>query len=141
MNVNQERLPPLPEQKPPSKKSTSRVDWSKPHLEALLKKTEGWQLDNRGSFTPQDIEIQLGWPGGMTHTTDDSARSALLVWEQDKVMVVETGFPIEQGELLRIDRMTAEGVQTVWGTLIESRPGQRAGDGENHIHLHWVHTR
>ncbi len=141
MNVYQERLPSMSEQKPPSKKSASRVDWSKPHLEALLKKTEGWQLDNRGSFPRQDIEIQLGWPGGMTHASVDSARPGLIVWEHDQVMVVETGFAIEQGELVRIDRMSAEGVQTIWGTLIESRPGQRVEDGENHVHLHWVHIR
>jgi hypothetical protein len=141
MNFCQEQIPSMSEHKPPSKKSTSRVDWSKPHLEALLKKTEGWLLDNRGSFSPQDIEIQIGWAGGMISTSVDSARPGLLVWEHDQVMVVETDFPIEQGELLRIERTTVDGMQTVWGTLIESRPGQRVDDGEKGVHLHWVNRR
>jgi hypothetical protein len=129
----------MTERKPPSKKSASRVNWSEPHLEALLKKTEGWQLDNRGAFPPQDIEIQLGWAAGEASVS--SGRHGLLVWERNQMMVVETDFPIEQGELVRIDRPLGDSFQTVWGTLVESRPGQRADDDKNGIHVHWVNTR
>ncbi|WP_458071017.1 hypothetical protein [Rhodanobacter sp. BL-MT-08] len=127
--------------KPPTKKSTSRVDWSDPRLEALLKKTESWQLDNRGSFQPQDIGVQIGWSGDAGVGAVDSSRPGVLVWEHQQVMVIETNFPIEQGELVRIDRLVGDGVQIVWGSLIESRPGLRTEDGESGIHVHWVNMR
>ena len=131
----------MSEHKPPSKKTASRVDWSEPHLEALLKKTEGWLLDNRGSFLPQDIEVRIGWVDTMTSSSVGSARPGSLVWERDQVMVIETNFTIEQGELIRIERMAGASVQTVCGTLIESRPGKRVNDVEKGIHLHWVNMR
>jgi len=127
--------------KPPAKKSTSRVDWSNPSLEALLKKTEGWQLDNRGSFPPQDVEVQIGWSGDGGIGAVQSSRPGLLVWEHEQVMVIETNFPIEQGELVRIDRLVGDGVESVWGSLIESRHGLRTGDEQNGIHVHWINMR
>ncbi|MBB5359806.1 hypothetical protein HDE76_003046 [Rhodanobacter sp. ANJX3] len=107
----------------------------------MLKKTEGWLLDNRGSFLPQDIEVRIGWVDTMTSSSVDSARPGSLVWEHDQVMVIETNFTIEQGELIRIERMAGASVQTVCGTLIESRPGKRVNDVEKGIHLHWVNMR
>jgi len=131
----------MSERKPPIKKSASRVDWSNPRLEALLKKTEGWQLDNRGSFPSQDVGIQLGWSGDAGVGAVESSRSGLLVWEQEQVMVIETNFPIAQGELVRVDRQVGDNVETAWGSLIESRPGLRADDDENGIHVHWLNMR
>jgi hypothetical protein len=127
--------------KPPAKKSASRVDWSNPRLEALLKKTEGWQLDNRGSYPPQDVGVQIGWSGDTGVGTAESSRPGVLVWEHEQVMVLETSFPIEQGELVRIDRLVGERVEAAWGSLIESRPGLRSEDDENHVHVHWINMR
>lgn len=137
--MHEETLPSMTERKPASKKSANRVDWNHPHLEALLKKTEGWQLDNRGSFPPQNVQIQLGWTADADAVA--SGLPGLLVWEQGQVMVVETDFPIEQGELVRIDKPVGDGFQTMWGSLIESRPGLRDGDEENGIHVHWINMR
>jgi hypothetical protein len=127
--------------KPPAKKSASRVDWSNPRLEALLKKTEGWQLDNRGSFPPQDVSVQIGWSGDTSVGATESSRPGVLVWEHEKVMVLATSFPIEQGELVRIDRLVGEQVEAAWGSLIESRPGLRVDDDEKHVHVHWINMR
>lgn len=131
----------MTEPKPPAKKSTHRVDWSDPRLEELLKKTEGWQLDNRGTFPPQDIEVQIGWSGDVIIGAVESIRPGVLVWERAQVMVIETNFPIEQGELVRIRRLVGDNLQTVWGSLIESWPGRRGEDNQNGIHVHWINMR
>ena len=118
----------------PSKVPTNRVNWSDPHLESLLQKTESWQIDNRGSHPSREVEIHLGWGAG-TH------RPAVLVWEREDVMVLETRFPMRKSEHLRVDKPFGDGIQTRWGTVVESRAGHRAGDEENGIHVHWVHMR
>lgn len=115
-------------------KATNRVDWDDPLLASLLKKTESWQLDNRGTFAAQHVEVQLGWGAG-------SARPATLVWEREKVTVLETDFPIEQGMLVRIDKHVAGNQVTTLGTLLESRPGVRAHDQLGDVHVHWVSLR
>jgi hypothetical protein len=117
-----------------SKVPTNRVDWSDPHLESLLLKTESWQLDNRGSYPPQEIHIQTGWGAGI-------AKSAVLVWERDQVMVIETRFPIEQGEHVRLEKPFGDGVQTIWGVVVESRAGHRNDDEANGVQVHWLHRR
>ena len=118
----------------PSKVPTHRVDWSNPHLESLLQKTESWQIDNRGSFAPQEVEIHIGWGAGL-------GKHAMLVWERENVMVLETGFTIAPGEHVRVDKPFGDELQTRWGTVVESRAGNRAGDEEGNIHVHWVHMR
>ena len=40
--------------KPQARWTGNRVDWDDDRLAALLKKTEGWTLDNRGTFDPRD---------------------------------------------------------------------------------------
>lgn len=118
----------------PAKKSSSQVNWDDPVLASLLKKTESWQLDNRGSFIPQPVEIQIGW-GAST------GRPATVVWEQAQVTVLETSFPIEQGELVRIDKSVGNVLQTSLGTLVESRPGVRVHDQPGDVYVHWISVR
>lgn len=119
--------------KPMSKVSNTQVDWSDPRLEALLRKTEEWKLDNRGVFPAQDVQIHLGWGAS-------AVRKAVLVWEADRVMVLETKFLIPQGEHVRVDRIAAGGMRTVWGVVAEGREGFREEDKANGVYVHWLHV-
>jgi len=110
---------------------TNQVDWDDPHLGSLLQKTEGWQLDNRGCYPPQGVQIHLGWGAGI-------CRPAVLVWQREDVMVFKTDFPISRGEHVRVDKPCGNGFRTLWGVVAESRAGHRAGDVENSVHLHWL---
>ncbi len=118
--------------KPHSK--ASQVDWSDPRLKALLRKSENWRLDNRGMYEPKEVQIHIGW--GAT-----TARPAVLVWERDQVMMLETLFPISLGEHVRVDQARGESLRTVWGLVAEGREGFRAEDRANGVHLHWLHLR
>lgn len=117
----------------PHSKGT-RVDWSDPHLASLLSRTEHWKLDNRGHYEPKDVQIHLGW-GAST------GRPAVLVWERDQVMMLETRFPIPMGEHVRVDEARGETMRTVWGIVVETREGFREEDREKGVHLHWLHLR
>ena len=118
----------------PSKVPTHRVDWSNPHLESLLQKTELWQIDNRGTYPALGVQIHVGWGAGIS-------QPAMLVWERENVMVLETNFSIAPGEHVRVDKPFGDELQTRWGTVADSRAGNRAGDEEGNIHVHWVHLR
>jgi hypothetical protein len=118
--------------KPNSKVSSNQVDWTDPRLEALLRKTEEWRLDNRGAFPVQEVQVQVGWGAG-------TPRVANLVWEADKVMVLETQYWIPQGEHVRVDRQSDAGLRTVWAVVAEGREGFRAEDKQNGIYVHWLH--
>jgi hypothetical protein len=118
--------------KPQSKGNS--VDWSDPRLQSLLRRTESWKLDNRGTYVPKDVQIHLGWGAS-------SGRGAILVWERDQVMMLETRFPIPLGEQVRVDEAQGESMRSVWGLVAESREGFRAEDRANGVHLHWLHLR
>jgi hypothetical protein len=118
--------------KPMSKVSNNQVDWSDPRLEALLRKTEEWKLDNRGAFPAQEVQIHIGWGAS-------AARKAVLVWESDRVMVLETRFLVPQGEHVRVDRISAGTMRTVWGVVAEGREGFRQDDQANGVYVHWLH--
>jgi hypothetical protein len=120
--------------KPNSKLSNHHVDWEDPHLQSLLSKTESWKLDNRGAFSAQHVQLHIGWGA-------NSERSAVLVWESDQVMVVETRFSIPKGENVRIDRMVAGTTRTVWGVVADGRQGYREEDRQNGVYVHWLHVR
>jgi hypothetical protein len=120
--------------KPNSKFSNQQVDWSDPHLESLLRKTEGWTLDNRGGFVASPVHIHVGWGA-------NAARQAMLVWETDQVMVLETRFLIAQGEHVRVDRVSGETMRTLWGVVAEGRAGFREDDRQNGVYVHWLHVR
>ncbi|HUA79791.1 MAG TPA: hypothetical protein VL997_05425 [Dyella sp.] len=116
-----------------SKLSNNQVDWDDPRLEALLRKTDGWKLDNRGAFQAQDVQIHVGWGA-------NTMRAAMLVWESERVMVIETRFIIPQGEHVRVDRIFGSAVRTVWGVVAEGREGFREEDKLNGVYVHWLHV-
>lgn len=41
-----------------------KTDWSDPELQALLKKTEQWQIDQRRGFAAEEVQILLRWDAG-----------------------------------------------------------------------------
>src|ERR1700758_2608803 len=73
------------------------VDWDDPKLVSLLRRSEQWSIDNRGGFSPQSVEVYFGWSGSV-------GKTATLVWERDNAVVLETTFPIGQGEQIRVDK-------------------------------------
>ena len=119
---------------PNSKHSNNQVDWSDPHLESLLRKTESWKLDNRGAFAAVEVQVHVGWGA-------NSGRRAMLVWETDQVMVLETRFSIPQGEHVRVDRLYGDAVRTIWGMEADGREGFREEDRQNGVYVHWLHVR
>lgn len=107
------------------------IDWSQPHLQALLKKSAGWQVDNRGGFVTQNVMVHL-------NASTSVAKQARLVRTQSDAVVLETSFPIDVGELLRIDWPYGEAFKIQWVQIIESRTGQRRDDHDKGIHMHWL---
>jgi hypothetical protein len=114
--------------------SKIRVDWNDPELAALLKRSEEWQLDNRGGFAPQDVQVYLGWSGTV-------GRSAVLVWERDKSVVLEASFPLTKGEHVRVDKHLGDRIRTLWGVVVEGREGLRVDDRTHGVHLYWLQVR
>ena len=117
-----------------TKVSNVRVNWNDPELAALLKRSDNWQLDNRGGFAPQDVLVYLGWSGSV-------GRSAILVWEHGKSVVLETPFPLGNGEHVRVDKHLGDRIRSLWGVVLEGREGLRAEDRARGIHLYWVQVR
>jgi hypothetical protein len=128
------RIPSMADNKSFPKLSIAGVDWNDPQLGSLLNKAGGWQLDNRGSSPPMALQIHFGWGSGVT-------KPAVLVWQNDQAMVLETRFPMEQGEHVRVDKPLESGLQTVWGEVLESREGQRTDDKANGVQVHWLRMR
>ncbi|GLQ96230.1 hypothetical protein [Dyella mobilis] len=120
--------------RPQTRVSSVRVDWSDPELASLLNRSEGWKLDNRGGFTPQEVQVYLGWSGSV-------GRPATLVWERDKSVVLETVFPLSKGEQVRVDKHLGESIRTLWGVVVEGREGYREEDRRRGIHLYWLQVR
>ena len=120
--------------KTPARLSGNRVDWDDERLSALLKKTEGWTLDNRDTVEPLEVQLHVGW-GAST------GRHASLVWERDQAVVVVTRFAIPVGEHVRIDRHVGEEVRSAWGVVVDGREGFRAEDRAAGAWVHWVHVR
>ena len=114
--------------------SSSQVNWNDPDLASLLKRSDGWLLDNRGGHAPQDVQVCLGWSGTV-------ARAAVLVWERENAAVLQTNFPIGQGEQIRLDKHLGDRIRTLWGVVVDGREGIREGDRERGIHLYWLQIR
>lgn len=108
------------------------VDWDDPELQKLLGKTAGWGLDNREIHPRQPVQIQVGWKAA-------SGNPATLVWTKDQVMVLEVDFEIPSGEFVRIDEHYGAGVRSVWGVVVEGRPGKRDDDRRNGVNIYWLH--
>jgi len=117
--------------KPPVEVQPGKVDWDDPHLESLLQKTEGWQLDGRGSYVPKDVQIHLGWGAGI-------GMPCMLVWEGDGVIAIETDFPMQLGEHARVDKPVEDRLRCIWGVVMKGRPGNRPGDEARDIHIYWL---
>ena len=109
-----------------------RVDWNAPHLQALLKKSEGWKVDNRDSFVSENVMVHLNGTSVAQH--------GRLVRTHNDVVVLETSFPIDVGELVRIDWPYGETFKIQWVQVTESRTGQRCDDRDKGIHVHWLHA-
>ncbi|BFI95312.1 MAG: hypothetical protein RSP_08220 [Rhodanobacter sp.] len=112
----------------------NNVDWSNVDLQALLDKTEGWGLDNRGVYSPVACELHVGW-GAST------GRKATLVYEREGVMVVETTFILPKGEHVRVDRFLGGAPRSTWSVVVDGREGFRTEDRANGIYVHWLHVR
>ncbi|KZC16222.1 hypothetical protein RHOFW510R12_09465 [Rhodanobacter sp. FW510-R12] len=112
--------------------SVGPVDWSDPSLDALLQKVDGWQLDNRSSQSPQDVQIHVnsGWTAGSV-----VSKPAQLISMDEQTMVLATRFPVPQGEHVRVDTRRADGVHTVWAWMVEGREGCRVEDREHGLFL------
>lgn len=116
------------------KPAAHQIDWSNSDLESLLRKTESWKLDNRSNHQPQHVELFIGWAGV-------TARPAVLVWQRDKVMVLETLFPLRRDEHVRVVRHFGKNQRTVWGIVADTREGCREEDREHGVHVHWLQVR
>jgi hypothetical protein len=119
---------------PHTQAPSPRVNWNDPELASLLKRSDGWLLDNRGGHAPQDVEVCIGWSGSV-------GRSAILVWERENAAVLQTDFPIGQGEQIRLDKHLGDRVRTLWGVVVEGREGVREEDRQRGIHLYWLQIR
>lgn len=108
------------------------VDWEAPALRTLLQKTDGWQLDNRATREPLACELHVGWGVG-------SGKRAALVYERDRVMVVETTWIVPAGENVRIDFVQGSVPRSRWGVVAEVKAGRRAEDLAEGIHVYWIH--
>ncbi|MCE5232475.1 MAG: hypothetical protein ABFC67_13525 [Mizugakiibacter sp.] len=116
------------------KPTAHQIDWSAPDLESLLRKTEGWKLDNRSNHEPQHVEVFIGWRG-------TAGQPAVLVWERDKVMVLETLFPLRRDEHVRVVRHFGENLRTAWGIVVDTREGHRDEDRARGVYVHWLQVR
>jgi hypothetical protein len=107
------------------------VNWSDPELASLLNRSDGWQLDNRGGYAPQNVDVFAGWSSA-------TGRPATLVWERGQSAVVAAAFPIGQGEHVRIERHMDGNVRILFGVVIEGREGFREDDVQRGIRLYWL---
>jgi hypothetical protein len=111
----------------PLSRSPASVDWNDPQLAALLDKSADWKLDNRSNHLEQTVDIHVGWQAKV-------GQHALLLLEHERSMVLATDFPIQAGSHVRVDRFMNDNTRTKWAVVVESRKGQREGDGDTFIH-------
>lgn len=105
------------------------VDWDAPHLQKLLRQVDSWQLDQRGGHAPQKVRLFIGWDATHGH-------AAFVVWRDEHSLVLQTTFSLPVGERIRVERPHV--ARGIWGEVVQSRPGQRPGDMEDGIQIHWV---
>lgn len=118
--------------------SIGDVDWSKPHLNELLNKVDGWNIDNRSDLQPQEVQIRVacGW------NASEVSKPALLVFSDiDGSMVLATAFPLPRGGDVSVSSPSGGGTQTRWGVVVDEREGHRAGDQEQAVFLNWLRPR
>ena len=117
--------------------SIGEVDWSSPQLSDLLKKADGWNIDQRSHLHPQEVQIRItcGWSAG------DASESALLIAEIDGAMVLATRIPLPHGVEVEVSCQTGGNLRTRSGVVVEEREGQRAEDRQQGLFLNWVRIR
>lgn len=113
-------------------KNANAVNWSDPRIQKLLERSEGWQIDNRGTHTPTQVKIHLGMGAS-------GFKPVQLMYMRDKVAIIVADFSIPPGEHVRIDTAVGDTLRSCYGTVRHARPGQRADDQGEHVH--WVHIR
>ncbi|EQD43793.1 hypothetical protein B1A_15490 [mine drainage metagenome] len=108
-----------------------KADWGDPELQALLKKTEQWQIDQRPGFVAEDVRIDLRWGAGVPC-------AARLVDLHDEFFVLQTVLSLPVGEHVRVDRRVGDQATILWGEVMQSRAGMRAGDQILDGQFHWL---
>lgn len=108
-----------------------RVDWEDPSLQALLGKTNGWQIDNRHSIRLESATAFVG-------PAATSGQPVTIAWEDGHKIVFLAGFPVLDGQRIRLQKRIADVTRIIRGEAIECRPGRRAGDEERGIHVVWA---
>ena len=117
--------------------SVGNVDWNDPQLSDLLKKVDGWNIDNRSHLPPQEVQIRIacGW------NASDVSKPALLISELDGIIVLATSFPLPHGEEVQVNSQVGDNSRVRWGVVFEEREGHRATDREQDLFLNWVRIR
>ncbi len=109
------------------------VDWNTPELDALLKKSDSWQIDSRSYNARQEVEIHIGWG---THRCEPAS----VACEDDRAIVIETTASIASGEHVRVDKLSDNRTHSQWTIVMEGRPGVRESDRERNNHVYWLHN-
>jgi len=117
--------------------SVGDVDWSDPRLNDLLKKVDGWNIDQRNHVQPQEVQIRstCGW------STSDTSKPALLISELDGVLVLATRFPLPHGEEVQVNSQMGGSPRMRLAVVINEREGHRAEDRTEGVYLHWLRVR
>ncbi|CDW95031.1 MULTISPECIES: hypothetical protein [unclassified Thiomonas] len=102
------------------------VDWNKPELQELLRKTAHLHLDNRYPVNKRPVLLRQGW-----HT---SAPAQAAIWvdlgPDAAQRVLLTTFALEPGEPIMLDRRKpgADEPDWIYAEVSSCRQGQRVGD-------------
>ncbi|EQD26084.1 hypothetical protein B2A_15784 [mine drainage metagenome] len=107
------------------------VDWDAPHLQTLLEKTEAWQLDNRNGYKPEKAKVFIGWETRV-------GNSGIIILEDEATVVLQTTSPLPIGKRVRVEKHIADQIRSIWGEVVQSRPGRRTSDHVHGLHIHWL---
>jgi hypothetical protein len=109
----------------------SAVDWNTPELDALLKKSDSWQIDSRSYNACQEVEIYIGWG---THRREPAS----VACEDDGTAIIETAASIASGQHVRVDKASGDKTHSQWAIVTGGRPGVREGDKRRNSHVYWL---
>ncbi len=108
-----------------------RVDWDTPELQALIEKTQDWQIDNRAGQRHKQSTVYVGWAAL-------SGKPATIAFEDESKIVFLTHFPLSEEERIRLDKPIGDTSRHIWGEVVECRAGRRDGDAERGVHVVWM---
>jgi hypothetical protein len=109
------------------------IDWNRPEICALLKKTNGLKIEKRNAFDEKPVTIHIGWS---THIA--GSHEGTLVSEADGQVVVEGQFDLKKNELVCIERQTVAGVRVLWGAVVDKKVGARANEQNTGKMIYWL---